>query len=73
MSRFCAMKAEISTWNGKPIRHGQTFVFEEKWDQFGTHYYKVYDEAQTIYWTFYDPEFHEAFEILGEEDKNGSI
>lgn len=73
MSRFCAMKAEISTWNGTPVNHGQTFIFEEKWDQFGTHYYKIYDEAQTVYWTFYDAEFHEAFDILEEKSKNDTI
>jgi hypothetical protein len=39
---------------------------------FGTHYYKVYNAAETLYWTFYDAEFHEAFEILGEVDKNGN-
>ena len=73
MSRFCAMKAEISTWNGTPVNHGQTFIFEEKWDQFGTHYYKIYDEALSAYWTFYDAEFHEAFDILGEKSKNDTI
>lgn len=73
MSRFCIIKAEIGTWNKIPVHHGLTFIFEEKWDQFGTHYYKVYNKAQTVYWTFYDAEFHEAFEILGEGNKNDSI